>query len=284
MKYKVVLSLLLLLTVISSCEKRSKDEKRLLSVVVSIEPLKLILQEIVRDDIEISVLLKPGASPHHYELKPSDVAIFEKASALFYVTEGFDGWANSLNSSAGYNKCFSVKVLQLDGDKDGDPHFWTSPQKAKITAEVMRNAICTYVDSTNAKKYNERYTEFCRRLDSLHNATEGQLKSVKDIPIFTTHNFLSAYISEFALTYGGSLEDNAEGELGSKTFAKVVSAIKQANSRSIFAEPQASAQMVKTVAKDAKVDIAYIDPLGTKSRTYYEFIDSITNSVLAGLK
>jgi len=68
------------------------------SYLVTVTPLKLILDPLVGDRASVTVLLAPGASAHTYEPRPSDAMRAESSAALFWVGESFDGWAAMLSA------------------------------------------------------------------------------------------------------------------------------------------------------------------------------------------
>ena len=61
--------------------------------VTTIHPFHEILKNITGARGEVHRILPPGASPHTYELRPSDLRIVATATALFYGSENLDAWA-----------------------------------------------------------------------------------------------------------------------------------------------------------------------------------------------
>lgn len=54
-------------------------------VLASIKPLQLIAHDIVGDAGKVELLLKPGTSPHHYSMKPSDRRKLASAGLIVWV-------------------------------------------------------------------------------------------------------------------------------------------------------------------------------------------------------
>lgn len=54
-------------------------------VVASIKPLQLIASSVLDEVAEVEVLIPPGASPHHYSMKPSDIRKLSDADVVFWV-------------------------------------------------------------------------------------------------------------------------------------------------------------------------------------------------------
>jgi len=76
-----------------SCKPKNepieKNNERI--IVVSIPPLKLILDEIIGDNFTIKSIITSDISPHIYEPIPSDLLQLENAELVFFIDENFDG-------------------------------------------------------------------------------------------------------------------------------------------------------------------------------------------------
>ncbi len=86
MKRLSILLVIVLLTI--SCGESSS--KKLF--VTSSHPVYSILSEIIGNKAELYRLVPPGASPHTYSPKPSDLMKVEVADAIFYTNEMLDSW------------------------------------------------------------------------------------------------------------------------------------------------------------------------------------------------
>ena len=63
--------------------------------VTTIQPFRMIVEELTGDDANVDCILPPGSSPHTYELRPSDVRKIERATALIMGGKNLDDWAYS---------------------------------------------------------------------------------------------------------------------------------------------------------------------------------------------
>lgn len=76
---KLLFALFFLATFLYSSQKAQ--------LTVNILPQKYFVQKIVKDKFEINVMVKPGASPHNFEPKPSQMKALAKSKAYFLVGE-----------------------------------------------------------------------------------------------------------------------------------------------------------------------------------------------------
>jgi ABC-type Zn uptake system ZnuABC Zn-binding protein ZnuA len=104
-------------------------------------------------------------------------------------------------------------------------------------------AICN-LDPDNCHIYQERTNNFIAELDALHDTLYAMLKDIKDKPIFTAHNSFSYFIREFALEYGGVLEDIPGKEISPKYYAAFLGQVQYSKVKYIFSEPQLNYKLV----------------------------------------
>ncbi len=162
--------------------------------MVTVLPLRLILEPLVQGRASVSVLLPPGASAHTYEPRPSDTQAVAAADALFWIGEDFDGFAAELTAR------HSVELLPLlpesarltgfshhdhaggvepghtagaeqhqahaehpghEAEEGVDPHFFTDPLAVRallpaLVAELAR------LDPAGAEQYSSQCCGFRR--------------------------------------------------------------------------------------------------------------------------
>lgn len=63
-----------------------------LTVTVSIPPLAGIIAPLLGPEDELHILLKPGVSPHGFQLKPSHVKLLQQSDLVISVGTPIDGW------------------------------------------------------------------------------------------------------------------------------------------------------------------------------------------------
>lgn len=62
------------------------------NITVSIPPLAGIIAPLLDENDQISVILKPGASPHGFQLKPSDLRGLQSSDLIVWVGSPVDSW------------------------------------------------------------------------------------------------------------------------------------------------------------------------------------------------
>jgi zinc transport system substrate-binding protein len=149
--------------------------------MATIHPLAAILQEVIGSRGKVSEVLPPGASPHTFEPRPSDVESASVALALFYAGPALDGWAATLPARQ------KVELLPLipranllpyvaDPDEPAaggegsqgsfDPHFWTDPLTVKAMLPGLVERLCE-LDPGSGGAYRRNAASFAARLEEL---------------------------------------------------------------------------------------------------------------------
>lgn len=80
---KKIFTLLCALAALTACNRQSAQPDNLM--MVSIEPLKYIVEGIVGDDFEVATIVPAGASPETYEPTPAQMEQLEAAKMVFAV-------------------------------------------------------------------------------------------------------------------------------------------------------------------------------------------------------
>ncbi|XVN41126.1 MAG: metal ABC transporter substrate-binding protein [Rickettsia endosymbiont of Argas persicus] len=84
-------------------------------IVTSITPIASIAAMLVKDKGDIESLAVSNGCPHHYSLKPSDLAKVKNADIAIYIDENFDGFAEKLinNHAKTIIKISDIKDLKI---------------------------------------------------------------------------------------------------------------------------------------------------------------------------
>lgn len=83
-------------------------------VVADIAPLHSIVAEVMQGVGEPDLLVQPGASPHHYSLRPSEAEALARADVVFWISEELSPWLETpLENLAGSAR--KVEMLELPG-------------------------------------------------------------------------------------------------------------------------------------------------------------------------
>lgn len=256
-------------------------------IIVSGNPLKMIVSELTGNAAEVINILPAGASPHTYSLKPSDAKRIMKADAVIIVEKHFDGW--SVKSNAGrLISVFPFLPEEYHTDMhagtcnhghDADMHFWTDPLAVKkILQPLAKNLIETGIDK---KKVEENLAKFSDALDLLDSDIQKLAKSLKGKSFVMHHPSLVYFFKRYGIGLSGLLETSPGGEISPRELAGLIKKAKKDKALAIISEPQLPAKPVKIFSKESGLPVIEINPLGDDFNDYSLFILSIAKKLQA---
>lgn len=233
-------------------------------VVVSVAPQKYFVEQIAGPLASVTVLASPGADPHSYEPKPSQMAAVAKARIYFAQGVEFEKvWLKKLSSAnPGLLIIDTVRDItrmpmaeheeeHQTGAKDHDeneqdPHVWVSPSLVKIQAQAIANGFAA-ADPANTATYAANLQAFTARIDALDAQIRTTLAGLPPNAEFLVFHPAWAY---FARDYGlkeTPIESSGK-EPGAKKLQQIITHAKTSGATVIFVQPQFSKKTAQTVA------------------------------------
>lgn len=249
------------------------------TVVTSIYPLMDMVKQVGGDRVDVSFMVPPGASPHTFEPKPSDMIRIGNARMFVLIGAGLEFWAEKAIKSAGKK---DLKVLTLsegmplirgehhhheEGKSGGheeeaaDPHVWLDPLLAKVMVDKIAAAIIE-LDPAGRSYYRQRADRFKGELDILHTTIEKSVKSFRIKEYVTFHSAWNYFSRRYGLRVIGVIEESPGKEASPKHIARLVNEIRKAGARIIFAEPQFNPKAAEVIAREADAKVLFLDPTG----------------------
>lgn len=275
-------------------------------VLTSIKPLQLIAAA-VQDGVAIpEVLLPPGASPHNYALRPSDVRKVQSVDLLYWIGPDMEGF---LPRVLGGRSLPSVAVQDLPGlklrhfgadnhshaeeanehDHDHRPgsldaHLWLSPVNARVIADKMA-ADLSAADPANAQRYQSNAKAFDARLDALDQRLKKRLANVEGKPYFVFHEAFDYFEDAYGLKHAGVFAVAAEVQPGAQHVAAMRKRLQEVGKTCVFSEPPLRPRLAETLVAGLPVKLAELDALGgytpATAQGYEQVLEKLGND-LAG--
>jgi zinc transport system substrate-binding protein len=154
-----------------------------------------------------------------------------------------------------------------------DAHFWPDPLAVKAIAPLVAREL-SRLDPDGADVYARNATRFAAALDALHVEVTETLAPVRGRAVFLYHPSLLYLLERYGLRYAGSIEMFPGKEPTPRYLATLMERFRAADGRAIFAEPQLSRRAAEVVARELKVKVGLLDPMGgtEQTRTYADLI------------
>jgi zinc transport system substrate-binding protein len=275
-------------------------------VLTSIKPLQLIAAA-VQDGVAIpEVLLPPGASPHNYALRPSDVRKVQSVDLVYWIGPSMEGFLPRVLNG---RTLPSVAVQDLPGlklrhfaedshshaeeadehDHDHRPgsldaHLWLSPVNARVIATKMA-ADLSAADPANAARYQSNLKTFDERLDAMDLRLKARLAGIAGKPYFVFHEAFDYFEDAYGLKHAGVFSVAAEVQPGAQHVAAMRTRLQEVGKTCVFSEPPLRPRLAETLVAGLPVKLAELDALGgytpATAQGYEQVLEKLGND-LAG--
>ncbi|NTZ73387.1 zinc ABC transporter substrate-binding protein [Pseudomonas protegens] len=275
-------------------------------VLTSIKPLQLIAAA-VQDGVAVpEVLLPPGASPHNYALRPSDVRKVQSVDLLYWIGPDMEGFLPRVLKGRSLP---SVAVQDLPGmklrhfaedshshaedadehDHDHRPgtldaHLWLSPVNARVIATRMA-ADLSAADPANAARYQSNLKAFSERLDALDARLKARLAGIAGKSYFVFHEAFDYFEDAYGLKHAGVFSVAAEVQPGAQHVAAMRARLQRVGKTCVFSEPPLRPRLAETLVAGLPVKLAELDALGgytpATAQGYEQVLEKLGND-LAG--
>ncbi|GHD05594.1 zinc ABC transporter substrate-binding protein AztC [Zhihengliuella salsuginis] len=271
-------------------------------IVVTTNILGDVVQNVIGDQADVTVLMKRNADPHSFEVSAKEAADMQEADLL--VSNGL-GLEESLGQhferagSAGVEHFVAAEAIEpLDyesGEAAGvpDPHFWTDPETMIDVVSALEESLAQLpgVDAGQVSAAAETYRDDLVDLDATMRAQFATIPPQRRALVTNHHVF--GYLAEAydfrligAVIPGGStLASPSAADL-----EELSGAIEEAGVPAIFAESSQPDRLVTVLADEAGIEVAVVELIteslteaGAGGGTYLEMMRTNTTRITEGL-
>ena len=234
----------------SSSDAGSKDE-----IVAAFYPIAFAAEQIAGHGRDVRNLTPAGAEPHDLELTPSDVRAVHEASLVLYLGDGFmPGLETAVEQRQGRSLDVLAELRQqggFAGGTAGDPHVWLDPLRY---AEMIRLIGAALGDKTAAERLADR-------VEQLDREYRRGLAHCARRQIVTSHAAFGYLAARYGLEQVPLEGLTPEAEPSARDIARLVDVVRSSGATTVFFETLLSPKLAETVAREADVKTAVLDPL-----------------------
>ncbi|MEO5632273.1 metal ABC transporter substrate-binding protein [Gaiella sp.] len=227
------------------------------AIVAGFYPLAFAAEQIAVGGTAVRNLTPAGAEPHDLELTPSDARAVGDAALVLYLGEGFmPGLETAVAQREGRSlDLLGGEELEQERNEDGeivpDPHVWLDP----IRFAAMARAIGAELGQTEAA------ARLSGRLERLDAELRRRLAMCKRRQIVTSHAAFGYLASRYGLEQVPLEGLSPEAEPSARGIADLVELVKTSGATTVFFETLASPKLAETVAREAGIETAVLNPL-----------------------
>ena len=244
------------------------------SVVTSIKPLQMIATAVMHGVAQPAVLIPSNQSPHHYVLRPSDVALVSSADVVLWIGEPLETYLISLFTGLDDDTTV-LEAARLDGmllqapgggvrqeeESRYDAHLWLNSANGVLIAEQLAQVLMQ-TDAANATRYSDNLEEFRALMNSTQTQIAARLAPMAGVNFAVFHDGIQYFEQQFGLRHQFVVAPDHENQPGIRHLMEVQAAIAQDPPVCLLEDVNTSAATVSTVLEDYPVQRIHIDPLG----------------------
>lgn len=236
-------------------------------VVAAFYPLFETAQRVGGELVRVHNLTPAGSEPHDLELNSRQVDQIEDAEVVVFLGRGFQP---ALEKAAERAKGTKVDVLSALGDLrpagagddklEVDPHVWLDPRLLKTIVAEVAGALAA-ADPANRTAYEANAGAYSRELDELDAAFTTGLATCDRRVLVTAHSAFAYLAGRYGLTQDAIAGLEPESEPSPQRLADLARKVRAEGTTTIFYETLVSPKVAESLAREAGVTTAVLDPL-----------------------
>lgn len=262
--------------------------------VVTIAPLADLVRNVAGPGWTVRTVIPPGTSPHVFEPAPSDLRKLVGARVVVVVGAGYDDWMRKvLRASASHaqvhDAAASIEIgpAACEGDHDHDhdhgpaersdghgghdghahgvlgedPHWWLSPVLAARSLGPVAETFAA-VDPLHAEEYRRRARRSAEEILALDAELAELLAPLRGKRFVSAHRAWVYFADRYGLTEAASIEPIPGREPSPRELKALVEEGRRGGLGRLFTEPQFPPAAARVVAREARLTLTLVDPIG----------------------
>jgi len=250
-------------------------------VVVSIKPIHSLVANIMQGVATPELLLPDYASPHTFQLKPSDLKQLQTADLIIWVSPTLETFLEKplagLNPPLGmialenipglthlpYREVRDFSEAPTHQHEGIDPHLWLSIDNAMIIADFITEYLAQK-DPLHEGQYRNNAKYLKNDLKRLKKQLTILLTPVQNKAYIVYHDGYQYFEKEFNLNSVGTMVINPHLPLSAHGLKTIQNLVKTHQVRCLFYETEFNDKSIPQHLKKLGVKTAELDPLGAK--------------------
>ncbi len=274
-------------------------------VVVSINPFYGLVASVMQGVAVPTLLVKVGASPHEYTLKPSEIERLRAATLIFWGGPALESFlvkplAEVQAKTVAFYQVPGLHTLPLRHsavwESEGcahhhsdqgtiDMHFWLSFDNAMAMTQAIVSHLSA-IDPEHQSQYQANGARLLKRLQAVDRRIANNLREVQSMPYVVFHDAYQYFEQHYHLRGVGAISLHPELPPSAKRLKTIRAMIAQEKGVCLFSEPQFNPALVESIAADLPVKTGVLDPIGTASTPegYFELMENLSQALKACLE
>ena len=224
------------------------------SVLAAFYPLAFAAAQVAPPGTTVTNLTPAGAEPHDLELTARDIERLGDAKLVVYAGGGFQPALDDAVAERGGATLDVLAGAELLAAREGgrpDPHVWLDPIRYAAVARSIAAALHRPAAAD----------PLVRRLRALDRELDRGLARCARRQVVTSHAAFAYLADRYDLEQVPLVGITPEAEPGAQEVERLVDEVRRSGATTVFFEPLGSPRLAETVAREAGVSTAVLDPL-----------------------
>jgi zinc transport system substrate-binding protein len=258
-----------------ACSSTPDDGR--LQVVASFSPVAEAARIVGGEHVDVVDLTPPGVEPHDFELGPDDVEAIATADVVLYLGGGFQpAVEEALIDAEGTVVDVRQGIATIPpppgesaADVTADPHVWLDPERYSVMVGTIAEAFAR-ADPQHARGYLNRARTFTAALATLDHDFAAGLANCERDTIVTSHAAFGYLAAAYGLRQEPITGLSPEAEPDARRLAELRALVEREGVTTIFTEELLPPEVAETLANEAGVTTAVLNPLETLTESQIE--------------
>ena len=248
------------------------------TVVATVKPVHSLVAGVMQGAGQPGLIMRTGASPHHYALRPSERRTLARASLIFWVGPELETFmprilkslpeatqSLALINAEGITRLPARSIHQHHGDEHHvDPHIWLSPANARVMVDAIADRLIS-MDADHAHIYQRNRKRMHERISDIDQRIRERL-SGKSSAYLSYHDAYQYFEKAYGLNNAGFVSTSEEVSPGAKYIHELRGKIRNQQLHCLFYEAPGRPALVNTITDGLAVDVIELDAIGIRQQ------------------
>lgn len=300
-KIKILLVLILGIVLVTGCNIKTANKH---TIMVTNFPCYDIARALTKDtNIEVKMLLKPGAEIHDFEPTPQDIINIQKSGMFIYVGGESDEWINDVLKDIDASSTKLIKLVDLvdlkeeeivegmeaeeeedEEEEEYDEHVWTSPINMITMINNIKDDVIN-LDSSNKDKINTNASNYIKELETIDSKIKEVVKTAKRKELIFGDRFpLRYFVDEYNIKYYAAFPGCSEQtEANAKTISYLINKVKKDKVPVVLKIELSTGNIANTIAKETNTKVLEFNTAHNITQDDFDkgitYIDIMNNNI-----
>ncbi len=263
--------------------RTTKAQPAKIKILSTIKPLQLLVNGIVGQHAESTVLIPASTSLHHYSLRPSDLRKVNQADIVIRLSANMERFLNPLlqqnKQVVSLSNAANITWLPVRGNHDGkdhndndehhhvaqdastDYHIWLDPHQAESLANYITQQL-SQLDPVNATNYEKNNQQLKQHIRDEHRKAQHILQPLKGSPYLVFHDSWQYLERAYGLAEPHIISLQEGLPPGLKTIYTLRQNIKSEHIHCLIVTPNSNKKLIKTITQGLPIKTIWLNPMG----------------------